>query len=500
MIEVSTQSRIITTAVFIVYLLFLVGIGIYANRAMKASKEGFAVKFFAGNRDMGPIVVGLMMGATMCSAGTFVSGPGLGYKQGLIWVTVVLSSAFMNFYVLGTAGKKIGIMSRRIGAVSYTHLLRSRYNNNKFIGLVVPVLTIVFFSAYIVSQFIGGARLMEAMTGMSYFLSLFLFAVVVLIYTVFGGMKGVSLTIVLQGFLMTLSCFLLMGGVLGRINTEIGGLEAAFKMLAEVEPSIISPNTYSIPMTLSFFVMYGIVTVGWPHTVQGAITYKDTKSLHGAIISGIIVVAIWQGVMTMMGPFARILNPELAVADHATQYLSLTTLNPFFSGIIMAGAASAIQSTIAGMLIIVSSNIVKELYIEYINPKSNDKKQQKITVISTIILIAVIFLFSLNPPDFLQLLITFALGGLGATFYASMFFGLYWKRANEYGAIASLIGGFVYYFISSIVIKSLAFGMQPIVMSSLVSTILLVAVSLATPKTPKNVIQLWFGKVENKIY
>lgn len=496
MLEVSAESRIITTVVFFAYLALLVGIGIYANRAMKKSESegGFAVKFFAGGRDMGPIVVGLMMGATMCSAGTFVSGPGMGYKAGLIWVAITLSSAFMNFYVLGTAGKKIGIMGRRIGAVSYTHLLRSRYNNNKFIGIVVPILTIVFFTAYIVSQFIGGARLLEAMTGMSYMLSLFLFAIVVLIYTTFGGMKGVSLTIVLQGFLMTLASFLLLFGVIGRINTEIGGLEIAFRAIAEVEPTLISPNTYSIPMTLSFFVMYGIVTVGWPHTVQGAITYRDTKALHGAIISGMIVVAIWQGVMTMMGPFARILNPDLQVADWATQYLSLSTLNPFFSGIIMAGAASAIQSTIAGMLLIVSSNIVKELYVEYVNPKSNDKKQQNITVISTIVLVAIIFALSSNPPDFLQLLINFALGGLGATFYASMFFGLYWKRANEYGAIASLVGGFVYYLLASTVVPSLALGMQPILMSAAFSTILLVVVSLMTPKTPKGVIKLWFGK------
>lgn len=496
MLEVSTESRIITTIVFFTYLAILVGIGIYANRAMKKSESegGFAVKFFTSDRDMGPLVVGLMMGATMCSAGTFISGPGMGYSAGLIWVAVVLSSAFMNFYVLGTTGKKIGIMSRRINAVSYTHLLRSRYNNNKFIGIVVPILTIVFFTAYIVSQFIGGARLMEAMTGMSYTLSLFLFAIVVLIYTVFGGMKGVSFSIVFQGFLMTLSSFILLFSVIGRINTEAGGLEVAFRALAEVEPTMISPNSFSIPMTLSFFVMYGIVTAGWPHTVQGAITYKDTKALHGAIIYGIIVVAIWQGVLTMMGPFARILNPDLAVADWATQYLALTTLSPVFAGIIMSGAASAIQSTIAGMLIIVTSNIVKELYVEYINKKSDDNKQRRVTTISTTAIVTLIFFLSLSPPDFLQLLINFALGGLGATFYASMFFGLYWKRANEYGAIASLVGGFGYYLLASTLVPCLAFGMQPIVMSAILSTILLVVVSLVTPKTPKGVIKLWFGK------
>lgn len=496
MINVSSENRFVTTVVFIIYLIVLVGIGIYANQVMKRAKsgQGYADKFFSAGRDLGPLVVGLMMGATMCSAGTFISGPGLGYKQGLIWVSVVLSSAFMTFFSLGIAGKKIGIVCRRINAISYVHLLRSRYNNNKFIGIVTPIMIIVFFTAYIVSQFIGGARLMEAMTGMSYRLSLFLFAIVVLIYTLFGGLKGVSLSIVLQGFLMTLSCVLLLFGVIGRINVEQGGLEAAFRALAQAEPSMLSPSTYPIQMALSFFAMYGVLGVGWPHTMQGAITYKDTKAMHGAIVAGIIAVTIWQGVMMLMGPFAKILNPNLAVADYTTQYLSLTTLNPVFAGIIMSGAASAIQSTIAGMSIIVISNIVKELYMYYINSKADEKQQKIATSATTIIIMIIIFLLSLNPPEFLQFMINFALGGLGATFFASMFFGLFWKRANEYGAIASLVGGFVYYLLASTVMQNLAFGMQPILMSAIVSIVLLVVVSLLTPKTPKGVIKIWFGK------
>lgn len=498
MLEISSKTRAITTVVFFVYLLFLVGIGFYSkwsmNKQEKAKGGSFINSFYTGGRSMGPIVVGMMIGASMCSAGTFVSGPGLGYKVGLTWVITILSSAFLNFIILGAIGKKIGIISRRIDAVSYVSLLRSRYNNNKVVGVGAAIAVIIFFTAYVASQFIGGARLMEPMTGLSYKTSLLLFALVVLIYTVLGGTKGVSLSIAFQGFIMTAACFLLLFSVIGKINESAGGMQFAFQELAKSEPAMLTPWTYSLQFQFSSFVMFGIAAVGWPHTVQGTLTYKDTKSMHGAIIVGIIVVAIWQGVMTSMGPLAKLLIPNLEVADYATQYLALNTLPAVGAGVIMAGAAGAIQSTVAAMILIVSSSIVKDLYLTYINPKASSKTIKKFTLISTSLLIIVVFLLSLNPPSFLQLLINFALGGLASTFFISMLLGIYWKRANEHGAMASMASGFIYYFLASTLIKELAFGMQPVLMSLVVSLISMVAVSYITPKSPKGVIMLWFGK------
>ena len=54
----------------------------------------------------------------------------------------------------------------------------------------------------------------------------------------------------------------------------------------------------------------------------------------------------------------------------------------------------------------------------------------------------IVFLLSLNPPDLLVWINLFAFAGLEATFFCPIVFGLFWKRANATGAVASMIFGF----------------------------------------------------------
>ena len=85
-------------------------------------------------------------------------------------------------------------------------------------------------------------------------------------------------------------------------------------------------------------------------------------------------------------------------------------------------------------------------------------------------------------------------------FFATVLLGLYWKRANEYGACAGMISGIILYILIDILTKKgiipNPFGLNPVVIATLVSTVLMIIVSLATPKSPYRVISTWFGKEE----
>ena len=88
----------------------------------------------------------------------------------------------------------------------------------------------------------------------------------------------------------------------------------------------------------------------------------STKSLHGAILVGVVFVTFWQGIMTFMGPAARLMNIVPEVADQTTPVIAMTVLPPWLAGVIIAGAVGAIQSTIAAMLIVISSSAVNDIY------------------------------------------------------------------------------------------------------------------------------------------
>ena len=71
---------------------------------------------------------------------------------------------------------------------------------------------VLFFAATMVAQFVGGAKLFEAVTGYSYLVGLALFGVAVILFTTIGGFRGVAVTDALCGIMMLVGIVVLAGG------------------------------------------------------------------------------------------------------------------------------------------------------------------------------------------------------------------------------------------------------------------------------------------------
>ncbi len=97
---------------------------------------------------------------------------------------------------------------------------------------------IIFFAAAMVAQFIGGAKLFEAVTGYSYFMGLVIFGVAVVIYTTIGGFKAVAVTDAIQGVVMILATIFLLVAIIGAG----GGMEAITAKMIETNPSALTPT------------------------------------------------------------------------------------------------------------------------------------------------------------------------------------------------------------------------------------------------------------------
>ncbi|MDK2856610.1 MAG: sodium/pantothenate symporter [Bacillota bacterium] len=490
--EVPAQLRMIIFGTFLLYTAILLGIGVYSQRSMqKVALANYVDEFYTAGRGMGALVVALMIAAGLCSAGTFLGGPGLGYAVGLAWALAGFSQVFMNFCVLGEVGKKIGIVARRIKAQSYLDILVYRYERNPVVALLGVFSLVVFMGAYVTSQFVGGARLFESMTGFPYWLGLVLFSVVVLIYAAFGGMKGVSLAVIVQGLVMTIAVFVLFFAAMGRLMP----LEAAIRKIGQLDPKLISPWTWKPEYEFSMWVVFGLVTLGLPHGVLPTLTYKNTKAMRSAIVLGTVFVVLWTLMLIWMGNLTRALIPNLKVPDHAIPSLAMMVLPPWLTGVVLAGVAGAIQSTVGAMILVISAAIVRDAYLAFINPKATAQQLKSVTQTTTVAICAVVFLAALNPPKALEWVIVFAIGGLASSYFFPMLLGLYWWRANEYGAIAGMVGGLVtYMLIKGKILPALAFGMDPIVPSIVVSGLLVVVVSLLTPQPSKRVVLTYFGK------
>lgn len=480
----------------VIYLVLVYLLAIYANRVL--SKSGnFLEEYFIGSRDMGGFILAMTLVATYTSASSFVGGPGIAYNMGLGWVLLAMIQLPAAWLSLSVLGKKYAIIARRINAVTINDILRARYTN-KWVVIFGTLSLVVFFIAAMVAQFVGGARLFEGMTGLSYNTGLIIFASTVVLYTTIGGFRAVALTDAVQGVVMMIGTTALLFGVV-RAG---GGVSHLVEALATIDPALITPagpdNFLSKPFILSFWVLVCFGVIGIPHTAVRCFGYRDSRSMHRAIIVGTFVLGFLMLGMHLCGAFGRAIIPGLTVGDTIMPTLTLKVLSPAFAGIFLAGPLAAIMSTIDSQLILASATIVKDLYVHYVKKETTESQAtqrpllQRLSFYTTAILGLIVFGASFNPPDLIVWLNLFAFGGLQAAFLWPLVLGLYWKRANAMGALASMVVGVGSYFYFATYIKRAA-GMHVIVPVLALSLVTFVLMSLLTPKPDDATLDLFWG-------
>lgn len=446
----------------VIYLAFIFGAALYAYS--KRHQGDFLTEYYVGNRSMTGFVLAMTTAATYASASSFVGGPGAAYKFGLGWVLLAMIQVPVVWLALGTLGKKFAMLSRETNALTINDVLFYRYKNKYLVWIACFALLIAFFAAMTV-QFIGGARLLETTIGLTYTQALLIFAITVGLYTFIGGFRAVVLTDTIQGTVMILGTVILLFGVI----YAAGGIEKAMTTLSEIDPALVSPygpnEMLSFSFMASFWVLVCFGVIGLPHTAVRCMSYKDSKALHRGMIIGTIVLSIVMFGMHLAGALGRAVIPDLTIPDQVIPALMVKVLPPIIAGIFLAAPMSAIMSTIDAQLIQSSSIFVKDLYLSA-KPEAakNQKKISRFSTLLTLTLSALLVLAALNPPDMIIWLNLFAFGGLEAAFLWVIMLGLYWDKANAYGAIASMLTGIgVYIGFTTAAIKP--FGLHAIVPS-----------------------------------
>ncbi|MBR4796351.1 MAG: sodium/panthothenate symporter, partial [Spirochaetia bacterium] len=216
-------------AILLIYLALNAVIGIWYNRK-KSLESALSVekKYYIGSRSMNGLLLAMTTMATYTSVSSFVSGPGaagmtFGYAQ--VWIAAV--QVPVTFFILGVLGNKMALVARRTGAVTVAGYLKARYKSDALV-IVTSLLMVAFFIAQMISQFTGGATLIQSITGLNYKYSLFIFAAVVIIYTALGGFSAVAITDAIQGFIMCIGTFLFLFFVL-QAGGGLSGIDAGLQ-------------------------------------------------------------------------------------------------------------------------------------------------------------------------------------------------------------------------------------------------------------------------------
>lgn len=477
----------------IIYMGILMATGVYVSRKQtQSNNENFVTNYFLGGRALPGFVLAMTLVATYTSASSFLGGPGTAYAQGFGWVLLAMIQLPSMYLTLGVLGKRYNIISRKIGAVTVVDFLRERYEGNKFLTISTAIFVVIFLIAAVAAQFLGGARLVQSVTGLDYVLCLAIFCAVVMVYVTLGGFMAVALNDSINGTLMSIGTIVLLIATI-KAGGGVGNIVQAVK---NANPELLTPygvkNFISVPWISSFWILVCIGVLGLPQNAVRAMAYKDSRAMHQAIVIGTVVTGLLMLGMHTIGVFARAIINNVSVTDMVVPLLALRVLHPLVAALILTAPLAAIMSTVDSQLIYMTGTIIKDLYLNYVRPDADQPTIERLSKTLNIVLALVIFAVSVKPPSMIVWINLFAFGGLEAAFFWPLLAGLYSKRANAIGMIAAQWSGVLaFIWFTSKLPRPL--GLHPIVPTLIISGVVGFLVSYLAPPPKAEVINKFWG-------
>ncbi len=481
------------------YLILTFALAFWAQRQARSNSRNIVEEYFLGGRSMGGFVLAMTIIASYTSASSFIGGPGVAYRLGLGWVLLAMIQVPTTFLTLGVLGKRFAILGRRLHVITITDFLYERYRSDAVV-ILCSLAVLVFFAASMLAQFIGGGRVFQAVTGCPYEAGLFVFGISVVLYTTIGGFRAVVLTDALQGIVMLAASVVVFVAVV----CACGGMEPAMQSLKAIDPMLITPfgaggNSISPPFLFSFWILVGFGILGLPQTTQRCFGYRDSKSMHSAMVMGTAIIGLLLLLMHLSGALGRALLPDLQSGDLVIPTLILKYLPPFWAGVFVAGPLAAIMSTVDTMLLLLSAAIIKDLYIRYWlkndAERISPKKMSRMSLGCTLVMGTLVFIAAFNPPDLLVWINLFAFGGLEAVFLWPIILGMYWKNANAAGAVCSILCG-TGIFVALTTGKLALLGTHPIV-PTLLAAVLAFIIGNRFGKVPAGVVEVFWDSKDH---
>jgi sodium/pantothenate symporter len=364
---------------------------------------------------------------------------------------------------------------RNLKIATVPEFFKIRYDS-KTLRLLVPIILIVSITAYLIAQMKVAGMIGEDILGIPYDYAVISMGLVYVFYTAIGGMWAVTITDVFQGSLM-LFISIVAWGIVVDFG---GGFTELYVTAQQIKPDWSLSAALPISSYVGAFLIWVAVIAVLPHTIMRVFAAREEKVARKALaLSTFLYIFVSIGTLIFISAAAILINKgaKLPNADAAFLTVIETLFPTWLKGVTFAAIFAAVMSSVSAMLLSVAAAISYDL-VKTFKPEYPDSTIKKLNIICVGIIGIVVIAFSLNPPQFMTLLYSAAMGLFASALFWPTLLGVLWKRMNSYGAVASCVGGSAVYLFCMFGIKLPA--LSQICYSLPVSLVLAVAVSLAT--------------------
>ena len=439
------------STIFIVYLLFLLMIGLFTYNFSKTQED-----YFLAGRKLGPWITAFSERASGESAWLLLALPGAAITIGMgeVWAVIgIIIGIIASWFIIA---ERLRIETEKYNALTIPQYLHKKYDDkSNIIRLFSSIIIAFFFLFYVSAQFHASGKVLHSLFDLSPTTGISVGAIVIIIYTLMGGFFAVAWTDLIQGILMIGTLVILpIAGYFELRDTDI----SVFNELENAHLTFSNYNydIFSGKQGLAAFVMalgglsWGLGYLGQPHLV---IRYMAIRSSSDVSIAR--KIAICWAIPGITGAFfvgicaLFIFGPEyfqMNDPEQAMPILAKNLLHPILAGLFISGAVAAMMSTADSQLLVSTSAITEDLIHQYLQKDFSDRMLVLISRFMIVLLGIIAYgiaIYSELVGRNIFNVVSYAWSGLGSAFGPVLVMTLWWKKTTRRGIIAGLLTGFL---------------------------------------------------------
>jgi len=423
---------------FVLFVAFVVTVSMLASRRQHTGRD-----YFLAGRGLPWWLIGFSLVASNISTEHFVGMAGKGYELGLAiasyeWMAaitlVVVALFFLPRFLRAGIYTIPEFLEHRYGVVART--LMSAY---MMLAYVFVALATVLYS---------GALALDAIFGLDIVLGIWLIGVLAGVYTIYGGLRAVVWSDLIQGIA------LIGGGILVTLLAlhRVGGVEGFVELAGDKLHTVLPADHPEMPWVAVFVGGLWIPNLFYwglnQFITQRTLAARSLSDGQRGIMLAAAIKLLIPFIIVMPGIMAAGLFPDqISTGDQAYPVLIRELLPAGLAGIMFAALFGAVMSTLDSLLNSAATIFTMDLYTRHLRPRATAGDQIRTGRITTGVLVVAGCLWAPMVASagsvftYIQMFWGFISPGIVAVFVL----GFLWKRVPQWAAVGAMALGIPVY-------------------------------------------------------
>ncbi len=455
------------TIIFIgvaMYVVLMLAVGVYVSK-----RNTTATEFIIAGRKMPMFLLTASIVATWFGGSSMMGVSGSAYDDGLLGVIADPFGATLALFLIGMFFARF---FRRLRLMTYIELIEQRFG--KVAAGATTFKHVVSNIGWVAGMLVAFGLIFETLTGTPMYVGIIAGSAIVVIYTMVGGLWAVAMTDMIQVCIIIVGIIILFVVVL----IDVGGWSVIAARIPDGKFRM-TPLENTGEQWLNYirmWLIFGLADISSQSLLGRAMSAKSERVAQNSFYLAAFGYLAFAMIPVTLGIIASVTMPDLADSESVIPSLALHHLHPVAVAIFVGAILAAVMSTCDSALLAAAS-LLGRIILPLVRKNPSDALTLKVTRYAIPALAFIAVFIALKAQDIYDLLVDANVLALTATTIPFLMV-VWWRKANNTGAVAAMVCGFLTWLIS----RSVAPELPADLIGMGVCLITIIAVSLLTQK------------------